>query len=247
VWEKLHSKFLLVDSEAERISRSLQTSQAHPLETGRSPRYRVPMGEDRKPTLVLCGSTLQDVRTTLIGRPYKVLLTGGIAPDIDAALSAEHCIALFDADALGPKTTRLVSLASGEANVMPVVVSRDTHPEQIVAVMRAGATDYVVRDNDGSYLADLDSRFQALLRLEPPQTRRSLAARIARLLHVMHHDVKNPVNNILGFAELLLEIPGTKLTGEQAKFAARIRENGNDVLKILKEFVEKADKLAEEQ
>jgi signal transduction histidine kinase len=173
-----------------------------------------------------------------------VCVSDGVAPDVHEALGAGLSLALFDADALGSATADLVDAASLETNVMPVVISRDVSPEHVVNAIRAGAVDYLVRDAKGDYLNEIASKFEALLRAGPPHSPKTVAARFAQLLHTLHHDVKNPVHNILGFTELLLDIPGTKLTGEQAKFVGRIRENGNALLKILEEFGQAVDKMA---
>lgn len=198
-----------------------------------------------KPTPVLCGSTLQAVAEVLPGSRYRVVIAEEPVPDPRRGARAPYCFALFDAEAVGQaECLAAVERACRYANVTSIVVSNDPDPKRIVAFMRSGAADYIVRDGEGEYLRDLEARLEELASAGPPNTPRAVAARFGQLAHAVYHDAKNPVNNILGFAELLIDIPGTKLSDEQAHFLLRVRSNGNKVLEILEDFVKTADRLA---
>jgi DNA-binding response OmpR family regulator len=203
------------------------------------------MREADKVTAVLCGATLQTVAEVLPQAHYKVLVTETAAPDLKKGARAAHCFVLFDADALGPSDClAALERAATHPHITPIVVSGDSDPKRIVAAMRAGAADYLVRDEDGNYLRTLDARLRELMSAGPPNTPRAVALGFSQLAHILYHDARNPINNILGFAELLLDIPGTKLSPDQAHFMVRVRSNGNKVLEILRDFIETADRLA---
>jgi DNA-binding response OmpR family regulator len=204
------------------------------------------MGEADKVTAVLCGATLQSVAEVLPQTHYKVLVAETAAPDLQKGARAAHCFVLLDADALGPSDClAALERAGTRPNITFIVVSSESDPKRIVAAMRAGAADYLVRDEDGNYLRTLDARLRELMSAGPPNTPRAMALRLSQLAHTVYHDARNPINNILGFAELLLDIPGTKLSPDQAHYMVRVRSNGNKLLEILRDFIETADRLAE--
>jgi signal transduction histidine kinase len=203
------------------------------------------MPEVPKLPTVLCGSTLQEVASVLPDSRYRVIVAEGPAPELEKGVRAPQCFVLFDVDALGQSDCLTALERAGRfPSVVAIAVSSDPDPRRIVAMIRAGAGDYIVRNADGSHFSDLDERLQELAGAGTPNTPRAIALRFNKLVHQLYHDVKNPINNILGFAELLLEIPGTKLNEEQAHFMVRVRSNGNKVLEILTEFIAAADKMA---
>jgi signal transduction histidine kinase len=208
-------------------------------------RYAEKMAEANKLPAVLCGATLQVVAEGLPPTHYKVVVTETAAPDLQKRVRAAHCFVLLDADALAPpEFLAALEEVGTRPNITPIVISSDSDPKRVVAAMRAGAADYLIRDDDGHYLRELDTRLRELMRAGPPNTPRAMAIRLSQLAHALYHDARNPINNILGFAELLLEIPGTKLSPDQAHFMVRVRSNGDKLLEILHNFVETADRLA---
>jgi len=196
-------------------------------------------------TLVLCGSTLPALTQALPQSRYRVLVADGPLPDLDQRLKDDACCVVLDGDAMeGSAHLAFLRRVSRQRNAVAVTVSSDASPERIVAAMRAGAADYILRDTEGKYLRDLADRLQELLQADSPHTAGAVAAQFNRLAHRLYHDVRNPINNILGFLELLLDIPTTKMTGEQRHFLVRARSNSNKVLDLLREFIETADRMA---
>jgi signal transduction histidine kinase len=203
------------------------------------------MVEAKKLTAVLCGATLQAVAEVLPQTHYNVAVAETAAPDLQKRARAAHCFVLLDADALAPpEFLAALEQAGTRPNITPIVVSSDSDPKRVVAAMRAGAADYLIRDKDGNFLRGLDTRLRELMAASPPNTPRAMAIRLSQLAHAVYHDARNPINNILGFAELLLDIPGTKLSPDQAHYMVRVRSNGDKLLEILRDFVETADRLA---
>jgi signal transduction histidine kinase len=203
------------------------------------------MAEAKKLPAVLCGTTLQAVAEVLPQTHYRVVVTETAVPDLAKGARAAHCFVILDADALEPSDClAALERAATRPDMTSIVVSSDSDPKRIVAAMRAGAADYLVRDENGSYLRTLDARLGELMSAGPPNTPRAMALRLSQLAHTVYHDARNPMNNILGFTELLLDIPGTKLSPDQAHYMVRVRSNGNKLLEILREFIETADGLA---
>jgi signal transduction histidine kinase len=64
---------------------------------------------------------------------------------------------------------------------------------------------------------------------------------VRTLVKALEHDVKNPVGNVLGYLDLLREDTDTPLAPAQLDIVQRIEQNCNTILRLLQQFVERAD------
>ncbi len=99
---------------------------------------------------------------------------------------------------------------------------------------------------DGSYTdvqahpVDLDNKKSILIQLIPHEILQaegdfSLAERLS-LLSNMNHELRSPLNPIVGFSELMLDDP--ELSKEQKSYANVIRESGLRLLELLEQTIE---------
>lgn len=189
-----------------------------------------------RPLDVVCPPTFAGLHAALAEAGFRVAVAKTPLPDLADIDGRPTCFVLLDADVAERDLMTAVRQFAAEPGVIAVVVGRDIQPDRIVAAMRAGAADYVTSDAEGRYLTHLPRRLRELAATADMQTRQALAQRFAQLMAAVQHDVKNPINNILGYVELLTENPGTKLSGDQTHFLQRIAANCTLVLEILENF-----------
>lgn len=189
-------------------------------------------------TTLLCGPTLEEWAAPFAERGLAVVRTDTWCRDLGAVPEGGVSLALLDADVMsGGELNAVIERLAQEPGIWPVVVSSKLDVEVIVGAMRVGAVDFVRRDGCGDVGAIAER-----LKVLPQQVAggvREFGDEHVKLLRKFQHDVKNPINNILGYAELLLENPTTKLTGEPAEFVERIRANGLLALDVVKKFAER--------
>lgn len=100
-----------------------------------------------------------------------------------------------------------------------VIVSGCGDPRHAVVAMQLGAADYLTYDD----VPDLLRRV-VLSVVERVRGHRQVEEMRADLIGTVTHDLKNPLSNVLSYADLLLERPGD-LSAEHQRVAMRIREN----------------------
>lgn len=199
------------------------------------------MGSMTESLLVVCGRTLSELSGALPATEFQVVISEADEPVLPEEREAGDRLrlVLLDAAAVGKRLPQTLQRLSRDRRVRPLVVGAEADPELIVRAIQAGAADYIVRDRNGRFLAELPDRLRRSTAAARPGPQ-EIAQRFAQLMASMQHDVKNPVNNILGYVELLSENPTSKLGDDQAQFLRRIVANCTMILDILQRFEQEA-------
>ena len=81
-----------------------------------------------------------------------------------------------------------------------------------------------------SYLADLASRLDA--------ASASVASAKTTLLRTMGHELKTPLNAILGFSDLMISLADTMSAAQIREYAGLVHQGGNNLLKIINQIMD---------
>jgi two-component system, cell cycle sensor histidine kinase PleC len=81
-----------------------------------------------------------------------------------------------------------------------------------------------------SYLADLASRLDA--------ASASVASAKTTLLRTMGHELKTPLNAILGFSDLMMSMAETLSPAQTREYAGLVHQGGNNLLKIINQIMD---------
>lgn len=81
-----------------------------------------------------------------------------------------------------------------------------------------------------SYLADLASRLDA--------ARASVASAKTTLLRTMGHELKTPLNAILGFSDLMVSLADTMSPGQIREYAGLVHQGGTNLLKMINQIMD---------
>jgi signal transduction histidine kinase len=121
-----------------------------------------------------------------------------------------------------------------------------------VEALKMGARDYIVKDVDGGYLELLPAVIDRVLyqhRLAEEKQRADEALRqyaaelkarneeLDAFAHTAAHDLKNPLNNLVNSAELLIEWHDTMANGERMECLQAIIKNGLKMGNIIDELL----------
>jgi len=99
-----------------------------------------------------------------------------------------------------------------------------------VEAIQKGAWDYVVKRVDLSHLEELPHV------IKRNQDRQRLVQERSLFLSMLSHDIKNPVQVILSYADIIQE--DAKLAEENLHFLERIKHNAENILRLVGDFVE---------
>lgn len=149
-------------------------------------------------------------------------------------------------DSLRPGTDQIVLLDLGLPDmhgleVLEKVVARSAETPVImvtgvddlkiaVEAIQKGAWDYVVKRVDLSHLEELPHV------IKRNQDRQRLVQERSLFLSMLSHDIKNPVQVILSYADILQE--ETVLNDEGLRFLERIKQNAESILRLVIDFVD---------
>jgi signal transduction histidine kinase len=73
------------------------------------------------------------------------------------------------------------------------------------------------------------------------------AATLDGLVEGLKHDLRNPISNILGYADLVRQQAPSPLSEDQEVFLSRIEENCRSILTLLERLAGDADRLRREE
>jgi signal transduction histidine kinase len=85
-------------------------------------------------------------------------------------------------------------------------------------------------EQQNSYLADLASRLDA--------ARASVASAKTTLLRTMGHELKTPLNAILGFSDLMMNLSDTMSPVQIREYAGLVHQGGSNLLKIINQIMD---------
>ncbi len=202
------------------------------------------MRADRPDTVVLCGTFARhgDPQARLAAAGYEVVVDqAGATVALPGAADGMRFV-VCDGDDFVPDRLRPIIAAAVGAGARVLVVSTSTDAERIISCFRSGATDYLIDSGP-------DGAGQIVRRLEAMRTGggdgpgAALAIAVRRLVGKLHHDVKNPIGNILGYIDILREGMESSPSEEQSKLLLRIEQNCNRALDLLARFLDAANRL----
>lgn len=112
----------------------------------------------------------------------------------------------------------------------------------------AAFTVATIRNNDGSttgwrwLMRDITARKQAEAKLREIELQNLQLRETARIkshfLAVMSHELRSPMNAIIGFSQLLLRHPSDRLTPQQESMVRRVLNSGRHLLHLIDEILD---------
>lgn len=185
-------------------------------------------------TVVFCGESFEPLAGAFEAARIPIVRTDREGRELGDVPTTGLSAILLDTAQLGEELAPVIERLAREPGFRVIVTGVELESERIVDAMRSGATDVLDWKTLGA--AEFVSRIALLPEIVPGANRTS-DDEILRLRKFLH-DVKNPINNILGYSELLLENPTTKIEGEGAHFVDRMRVNCMQALDIIKVFAD---------
>ncbi|MBM3270410.1 MAG: response regulator [Candidatus Sericytochromatia bacterium] len=120
---------------------------------------------------------------------------------------------------------------------LPVVVLTGLADEEAaIRALRAGAQDYLVKGEIGPD--------QAVRAIHRAMARKEVEVHKSRFLSVISHEMRTPLNFILGAASCLEDGVAGELTGQQRKLVRTILEGGDRLLELINDLLDSAQILA---
>jgi len=117
------------------------------------------------------------------------------------------------------------------SNEIPVIVVTGVDDLQIaVEAIQKGAWDYVVKRVDLTHVDELPHV------IERNQDRQRLVHERNLFVSMLSHDIKNPVQVILSYADIIQE--EADLSAEAQQFLERIKHNAEHILQLVRDFVD---------
>lgn len=177
----------------------------------------------------------------LAKRGFEVVTAGGGQRALDLIAAETVDLVLLDImmpDINGLEVLTRLRTTRTVAELPVIMATAKDQSEDIVHALRLGANDYVTKPLDFPVvMARVETQLQ-LLRL-----RRDLEA-LSKLkdqfLAIASHDLKNPLQSVIGFAMLLSQLvpPGAVMTPEASQFTARIERAAKIMQRIITDFLD---------
>jgi DNA-binding response OmpR family regulator len=129
------------------------------------------------------------------------------------------------------------------AEFLPVLaVTGDLTPETRERILVAGAKDFLAKPFEPS---EVVARIQNLLRM------RALHASLREFLERMTHEMRTPLNAVIGFAKQLEKNRANHLDASELEYVRRIVDNGTGLLHVIEDILERSrlesERLADER
>lgn len=163
---------------------------------------------------------------------------------ITKCLNHDYDVLIVDHFMPGYNGLQVIGRLADENRLPPTIMVTGNGNEQIaVEALKLGAVDYVVKDGSGAYLNLLPAVInQALERQrlieakhEAESKREQLIQELDAFAHTVAHDLKNPLNVIIGLTDLVRERMTDGL--EFAEYVGMIKQTGYKMYNIIEELM----------
>ena len=113
---------------------------------------------------------------------------------------------------------------NGEKRQVEIAISSIKYEGQCAAL--GSARDITERKENENVLV------QAKMKAEESDRTKS------EFMTTMSHELRTPLNSIIGFSQMLLEVPGSELTNAQNKYASNILKSGENLLHLINDILD---------
>ncbi|PCI30484.1 MAG: hypothetical protein COB67_01500 [SAR324 cluster bacterium] len=188
----------------------------------------------------------QLLNSILKSEGINTILTASGAEAFDVIKSREADIDLLITDYMmpgmnGDELCRKVRLEMGNKTLPIIFLSAMSERSSILELFKAGASDYVIKPFAKE---ELMSRIR--VHLEARLLNRKLTRQVQDLkrlsklqndfLAVTSHDLRAPLNGILGFTDLLLQ--EDDIRGEHKEYLTHVKDSGNFLLNLINDILD---------
>jgi signal transduction histidine kinase len=180
-----------------------------------------------------------------------------IAPSGEAGLAmcrdSRYDIALVDYLLPGQTGLEVIqALASQQPSLPTVMVTGSGSEHLAVEALRQGASDYIIKDLEGTYVELLPAVLERVLQrcaLEEEKRRAEEALRqrtvelqasneeLDAFAHTVAHDLKDPLAAVIGYAETMLQHLAALSAEETAEYLRTISQEGRRMHRIVDELL----------
>ncbi len=191
----------------------------------------------------------------LVGSPFKVEIIGRMSAALDRLAKGDVQVVLADLslpDSSGLAT--LTTLTQAAPDLPVVVLTGNDDDSQAIDALKHGAQDYLVKGRGDAFMLSRVIRYAIERKvgeraMTDARDKAEAAARAKSVfLAMMGHEVRTPLNGILGMARLLLDSP---LDAKQRTFAETVVSSGELLLGLVNDILDfsrlEADKLTLEE
>jgi len=200
------------------------------------------MRADRPDIVLLCGTFAghRDAQARLAAAGYEVAIDPAGSAAASPGPPEVMRFVVCDGDSFELERLQAIIGSAVVSGARVLVVGTSTDSERIITCFRSGASDYLTDAGPGA--DQIIQRLEAI-RAGSGGPGAALANAVQRLVGKLHHDVKNPIGNILGYVDILREDGESPPSEEQSTLLLRIEQNCERALDLLIRFADAANRL----
>lgn len=213
-------------------------------------------GADRKPTVLIVDDderTITLFTAILEQAGYPIVRAGSALAALNQSAGTKFDIALIDRNLRGGVggVELLSALKGARPDLIAIMVTGDTTQAAAVEALRAGAFDYLNKPVQPDFLLhtlekaerkiqlDAETRAQADSMALAKEDAEAASQAKNRLLEGIKWQLREPLNTVVGFSELLADRRGSQPADrEVTEYAATIRDSSAQLLNIVNDALD---------